>query len=123
MLVVGVWLGVAAGCKPESHGPPAGPTTSNDLEGRLKAALAISDTNKRDTALHAVANAAGAAGDPRVVKSAVSSISSTNVKDAAAESSALALAKAGLRTEAAEVARLISDTNKRDAALSRLAKE
>lgn len=122
-------LCVAGGCKPRSPGPPAsaGATpalnAANELEGRLKAALAIFDTNKKDAALHAVADAAGAAGDSRVVRVAVGSIFNTNTKDAAADSAAAALAKAGQRTEAAEVARMIFNTTKRDATLSRLAKE
>jgi predicted metal-dependent HD superfamily phosphohydrolase len=122
-----VLLCVAGGCKkstgPAGDGAAPGANAANELEGRLKAALAIFDTSKKDAALHAVADAAGAAGDSRVVKVAVGSIFNTSVKDAAADSAAVALAKAGQRTEAAEVARMIFNTAQRDATLSKLAKD
>ncbi len=97
-------------------------TSTSDLQGRLTAAQAIFDTNKRDDALRAVADAAGEAGEPGVVKAAVGAIFDTNKKDAAADSAAVALAREGKRIEATAVARMIFDTVKKDATLSKLAK-
>lgn len=112
---VAVLLCVAAGCSKR--------TVMSPSEGRLAAALAISDTIKRDNALGAVADFAGQAGDAETVKKAVLKMGDSIKRDNAADLAAQALAKAGKRTDAAAVARMMGDAVKRDNTLSKLAEK
>ena len=128
LLVLGLaaFLCFTAGCRDKNTATPSdavSPPTpeASQSEGRLTAAVAISDSFKRDAALRAVADQAAQAGDAATVKKAVLEIGDSNKKDDAASSSALALANVGKRTDAAKVARMISDTDKRDNTLSKLA--
>ena len=124
-------LGLAAllcftpGCREKNTPPPATstPPDATQSDGRLAAAVAISDSLKRDAALRTVADLAAKAGDAATVKKAVLEIGDSNKKDDAASLSALALAKAGKRADAAEIARMIGGTNKRDDTLSKLAEQ
>ena len=116
------------GCRDRNTTPPTSSNSSpapdaNQSDGRLTAALAISDSLKRDAALRSVSDLAAQAGDAATVKKAVLEIGDSNKKDDAASSSALALAKVGKRADAAGIARMISDTNKRDDTLSKLAEQ
>jgi len=101
-------------------------STSNQspaaLNGRLEAALGLTDSDKRDVALVKVAEDAATAGEAEVVKKALSRVTDSSKKDEAAEYCALKLAKAGKGPEAAEVAKTITDSAKRDSVLSKLAK-
>ena len=124
-------LGLAAllcftpGCRDKNTTAPSTstPPDAKQADGRLTAALAISDFLKRDVALRSVADLAAQAGDAATVKKAVSEIGDSNKKDDAASSSALALAKVGKRADAAGIARMVGDTNKRDDTLSKLAEQ
>lgn len=125
---VATLLSLAAGCGDKADPPASSPgapaqQSESSSAGRLAAALAISDTIKRDNALGAVADFAGQAGDAEAVKMAVLQIRDTIKRDHAADSAALALAKAGKRTDAATVARMMGDTVKRDNTLSKLAEK
>lgn len=125
-------LCLAAGCKDRQASSPGAPTSpassaansdATQADARLQAALAISDTVKRDAALRAVADLAAQVGDAPTVRKAVLQIGNTVNKDAAADTSAMALAKAGKRAEAAEIARMMSNTTKRDDTLLKLAEK
>ena len=94
---------------------------SSDFAGRLEAAKAIFDSNKRDSALVTVSLDAANAGEGEVAKAAVASIFDSNAKDDAAYNAAVALAKAGKGQEAKAVADLIFDSNRRDSALAKIA--
>ena len=96
--------------------------TPEALNGRLEAALALTDTGKRDGALVKVAEDAASAGQAEVVKKALSRVTDIGKRDDAAENCALKLAKAGKGAEAADVAKTITDSGKRDSTLSKLAK-
>jgi hypothetical protein len=94
---------------------------SVSFSGRLEAAKAIFDSNKRDAALAKVALDAAEAGEGDVAKQAVKSIFDSNSKDKAAYNAAVALTKAGKANEAKAVADMIFDSNRKDAAMTKIA--
>ena len=104
--------------------PPAAdesPQSSSDMPGRLEAAKAIFDTNKRDAALAALAQDAAEAGEGEAAKEAVRQIFSTNARDDAGYHAAVALARAGKAEEAKAVADLMFSTNRKDEAMAKIA--
>ena len=95
---------------------------STDLTGRLNAANEITDTQKRDSALVAVATAAGKAGNGPIALGAIRGVTDAQLRSQAAASVALALAAAGKSQDAVLVAKKINDTQKRNATMERIAK-
>src|SRR5947208_5321627 len=69
------------------HDPESAP-----LQGRLDAAMAITDLNKRDAALAAVAIDAAAGGDDEIAAKATGKMSNLNERDNAMATAALKLA-------------------------------
>lgn len=113
---------VMAGCRPAN--PPRAPgagLSSSSLKARLEAALAITYSGDRDTALAAVARDAARAAEADVTKAALQRITFTGAKDAAAADCAVLLANAGQGAAANEVAKMITFTGTRDEALKKLA--
>ena len=94
---------------------------SENFSGRLEAAKAIFDSNKRDAALAKVSLAAAEAGEGEVAKQAVQTMFSTNAKDDACYNAAVALAKVGKGKEAKAVADLMFSTNRKDEAMTKIA--
>ena len=96
--------------------------TPMDLTGRLNAANEITDTQKRDSALVAVATAAGQAGNGPIALGAIRGVADAQLRSQAAAIVALALAAAGKSQDAVLVAKKINDTQKRNATMERIAK-
>ncbi len=99
----------------------SGNGTTENLPGRYDAASKISDTSKRNSALVAVAKAAGQSGDGEVAKNAVLKISDTSLRSTTAAEVAIALANAGKSDAATEVAQQIAGTGHRNAILEKIA--
>ncbi len=106
-----------AGC--DRHKPNQ---STEDFEARLAAAMTITNTSSKDSALTTVAADAADFGAGDVVKKAVMGITSSGDRDSAAHDAALRLAKAGKRAAAREVAALITSSSTRDDTLNTLAK-
>lgn len=122
LLIVLVLL--AGGCGGRSVTPSGGEdetANSENFTGRLEAAKAVYDSNKRDAALAKVAQAAAEAGDGETAKEAVRTMFSTNAKDDACYNAAVALARVGKGKEAKAVADLMFSTNRKDEAMTKIA--
>jgi hypothetical protein len=91
------------------------------VAARLAAALEISSSSDRDTALQSVAQDAASSRSVDVMKKALDGISSSSVRDRAAGACAVALAKAGDPAAAKDAAMLISNSSERDQALAKIA--
>ena len=115
-----VLFGVAllVGC---DGGPTAGPA-DQPFEGRLKAALAVSNSSTRDEALAAVATDAAQAGAGYTVRKAVGAIANSSTKDKTASACAVKLVEVGQADAANDVAGLIANSSTRDQTLARIAK-
>jgi hypothetical protein len=119
------WLGLLffglVGCagQPEGGGVRPG---SEQLQGRLDAALAMTNLNRRDEALRAIAEDATAAGDVALTKRVLEHFTSLNLKDQTAAACALKLSEAGQPQAAVEVAQRMHNLNQRDEVLERIAK-
>ncbi len=94
---------------------------SENFAGRLEAAKAIHDSNKRDAALAKVALDAAEAGEGEIAKEAVKTMYSNNAKDDACYNAAVALARVGKGKEAKAVADLMFSTNRKDEAMTKIA--
>ena len=106
---------------------PTGDTTGKaaqdkeNFSGRLEAAKAIFDSNKRDAALAALALDAAKVREGEIAKQAVGGIFSSSAKDEAGYNAAVALARGGKGKEAKAVADLIFSTTRKDAAMAKIA--
>ena len=96
--------------------------TSEQLKGRLTAALAINDVNQRDAALKSVAQDAAEAAQGEIVTRAVYEINYSVTVDEVAYACALKLLERGQAQAAADVAKLMRTTSKQNEVLSRIAK-
>lgn len=95
----------------------------DQLQGRLNAAIEISASSQRDSALAAVAKDAGTLGDSEVAKNAVSRISTPSMRSSTAATVAIALAKAGQSEAAVEVAKQIDAMSQRNRVLEQIAED
>jgi predicted Zn-dependent protease len=112
-------LGCGPNAAPQAGGRQAAP---GQFKGRLDAAMAMTDLNKRDDALKVIAQDAASAGDPEFVQQALQKFMNLNLKDEAAAAAALKLAANGQNEAAVEVAKTMVDLNKRDQVLQKVAK-
>jgi hypothetical protein len=95
---------------------------STTLEGRVDAALAITDSVAKNTRLTELANEAADVGNGDVCKRAIDGITDGVMRGNVAAKCARKLADSGDAKMAAEVAQLIDDQVMRDAVLSALSK-
>lgn len=129
ILVVAVLLCMFSGLGCSDKSNPARPA-AGQLQGKLDAALALTDEAKRDESLASVA-AEAAEGtrdlDPdfarECVKEAVEKIKNPTKKDDTAASCARSLSNRGHYAEATIIAKLIADDGKRDATLAAISKK
>jgi hypothetical protein len=113
-----------AGCGRDAVPPPknGAKATSDQLSGRLDAAMAMTNSNQRDEALQVLVADAATAGEGEMVKEVLAKFTSTNLKDDAAVEAALALAEVGQAQAATDIAKTMSNLNQRDEVLAKIAK-
>ncbi len=116
--VVILWFALIFGC-----GQDAKPKqTPEQLKGRLDAAIGVTDPDKRNDALKAVAEDAAEAGDGEVAQAATEKITDPDRKNEVAATCALKLAKRGNTKAANSVAGLITDPDKKNQVLGKISK-
>ena len=122
-LLILVGLSFAIGCGHNTLSGTSGDSnaSSNELAGRLEAAMAIRGNNSHDTALADLARDAARAGDADITKRAIGAIRTDNVHDATAAAAAVLLSSAGKSADATNVAKLIRTDNLRDHTLAKIA--
>ena len=98
------------------------PATASALQGRLEAALSISEPNSHNEALGKVATDAADAKDIPTTTKAIESISDPNLKNNTAAKCALALSKMTEPKAATGIAQLITDPNLHNNTLQAIAK-
>ena len=96
--------------------------TSEQLNGRLTAALAVNDMNQRDVALKSVAQDAAEAAQGEIVKRAVYEIHDAALMDQVTYDCALKLVERGQAQAAADAAKMLHDTSKANEVLGRIAR-
>lgn len=113
---------VSTGCR-RQEAPPAAVEVAAEgqPDGRLAAALKITDSIRRDAVLSAFAKSAAERGDAANAKTAITAIGDTIIRNEVAKVCALTLAKAEKPNEATEIALLIRDSIIRDDTLSKIA--
>ena len=122
LLTVAITLfGLAGGCSNDRPNDEPISETS-DLQGRLEAAMAVTDIFGRNDALIKVAEDSAIQGDPNVVRTAIGEIRDPFAKNESAANAALKLAASGEVAGATEVAKMITDPARRNSVLSKLAK-
>ncbi|MBL9171803.1 MAG: hypothetical protein JNN07_29000 [Verrucomicrobiales bacterium] len=90
------------------------PESSESLQGRLAAAVAISTPGSRNELLSQLAMDAAHAKDIQVTTNAIESIQNPNLRDSSAQACAEVLSRKGESKGATEVARLIRNPNLRE---------
>lgn len=97
-------------------------TAPSESETRFEAAIAITDTKSRDSALQEVAEFSAERNQVDVVRKALDRITNTSDRDAATARAALGLTRTGNTPAAMEMAGRIIDATQRDTALAKIAK-
>lgn len=97
------------------------PETSDSLQGRLAAAIAVDTPDSRNDLLSKLAMDAANAKNVQITTKAIESIQNPDLWDKSADACARVLSKNGESKGATEVARLIRNPDEREKALAAIA--
>jgi hypothetical protein len=121
--VIVAGLALVVGCGPDGKTPTVKQVQNADqLKGRLDAAMAITEPDRKNDALKSVAEDAADAGHVEYTKAAINQITEPDRKNKVAATCALKLSHKGDTGGATAIAQLITEPDLKNRTLSKISK-